>query len=101
MPINSSTTTNNERLPEQFRPLFWSYRFEDLDSRRDKQTVIVQLMNYGTLAHWHWLSRAYGITEIRRVLESIPATEINTRTRALASLLFSIPHWRHAYRGAH
>ena len=95
------TNTLNEHLPEQFRSLFWSYRFEDLDPRKDKKTVIVQLMNYGTLTHWRWLAYAYGTTEIRGVLESIPETEINPRTRPLASLFFSISNWRHAYRGRH
>jgi hypothetical protein len=92
---------NKTHLPEGFRPLFWSYRFEDLDPQEHKKTVIVQLINYGTLADWRWLVREYGPAEIRRVLESIPATEINPRTRPLASLLFSVSRWRHAYRGAH
>jgi hypothetical protein len=102
MPITLHNDPNNKaKLPENFRPFFWSYRFEDLDPQDNKKTVIVQLVNYGTLAHWQWLVREYGIPEIRQVLQSIPATEINPRTRALATLLFSIPHWRHAYRGAH
>jgi hypothetical protein len=102
MPITPHAEPNNKaELPEDFRPFFWSYRFEDLDPQDNKKTVIVQLVNYGTLAHWQWLVREYGIPEIRWVLQSIPETEINPRTRALATLLFSIPHWRHAYRGAH
>lgn len=39
-----------DHLPESFRPFFWSYRFEDLDPQKHKKTVIVQLVNYGTLA---------------------------------------------------
>jgi hypothetical protein len=100
MPTKSRITTHNAHLPESFRPLFWSYRFEDLDPEKNERTVIVQLMNYGTLAHWRWLARAYGAAEIRRALESMPATEINPRTRSLASLLFSIHDWSDAYRGA-
>jgi hypothetical protein len=88
-------------LPDNLRRLFWSYRFEELEPARDEKTIIVQLVNYGTLADWQWLIREYGAAEVRRVLESIPATEIKPRTRALASLLFSIPTWKHAYRGAH
>ena len=88
-------------LPDSFRRLFWSYRFDDLDPHKDKKTVIIHLVNYGSLTHWRWLVCEYGIVEIRRVLQSIPATEIKPRTRTLASLLFSIPTWEHAYRGAH
>lgn len=101
MTMQPPTNANKKRLPKTFRPLFWSYRFEDLDAQEHKNTVIVQLVNHGTLADWHWLVREYGTAEIRRVLQSIPATEINPRTGPLASLLFSIPHWRHAYRGTH
>ena len=81
MHVKFRITTHDVHLPERFRPLFWSYRFEDLDPEKNEKTVIVQLMNYGTLAHWRWLAGAYGAAEIRRVLESIPATEINPRTR--------------------
>ena len=88
-------------MPEVFRPLFWSYRFLDLDTRADAKTIIVQLVNYGTLAHWKWLVDQYGRQQIKRVLESIPATEIKPRTRTLAGLLFSITNWRYAQRGTH
>jgi hypothetical protein len=88
-------------LPERFRPLFWSCRLEDLDPEEHERTVIVQLVNYGTLAYWRWLVRRYGVVRIRRVLQSVPGTAINPRTQVLASLLFSIPTWRHAHRGAH
>jgi hypothetical protein len=101
MPIKSPIQLNQRSLPNTFRPFFWSYRFDSLDPRRDKKTVIVQLINYGTLAHWGWLVREYGVGEIRRTLQSVQATEINPATRALASLLFSISHWRNAPRGSH
>jgi hypothetical protein len=76
--------------------LFWSYRFNEMDPARDEKTVVVQIINYGTLAEWRWLVREYGSAEVRRVLGTITETEIKPRTRGLASLLFSIPDWRHA-----
>jgi hypothetical protein len=101
MATNSQTNPQQHRLPGVFQPLFWSYRFEDLDPRRDEKTIIVQLINYGSLTQWRWLVRQYGASEIRRILQSIPETEIKPRSQALASLLFSIPTWKHAHRGAH
>ena len=101
MPMPPHIQGNKESLPDRFRPLFWSYRFEELDARKDQKTVIIHLINYGSLTDWRWLVREYGVAEIRQVLQSIPETEIKRRTRALASLLFSIPTWRHAQRGAH
>ena len=101
MPAPSRTRRNNKQLPAAFRPLFWSYRFEDLDPQKDEKTVIVNLINYGNLTHWGWLVREYGMAEVEKILQSARATEIKPRTRALASLIFSIPTWRHAQRGAH
>ncbi len=88
-------------LPQSFKPLFWSYRFDDLDPDKDKKTIIVQLVNYGTLAHWTWLINRYGKDEIANVLEHIQATEIRPQTRALASLIFPITAWKYAPRGSH
>ena len=101
MDIKSRLQLNERNLPDNLRPFFWSYRFDNLDPQRDKKTVIVQLINYGTLAHWGWLVGEYGVADIRRTLQSIQATEINPATRTLASLLFSITHWRNAPRGTH
>jgi hypothetical protein len=94
-------TAQHVRLPEEFRRFFWSYRFDELEPTKDKKAIIVQLLNYGTLAEWRWIVREYGFGEVKRLLEAIPVTEIKPRTRALASLLFSIPTWRHARRGAY
>ena len=99
MALQNAITTSSSPLPATFKPLFWSYHFSALDTAEDKKTIIVQLLNYGTLAHWRWLLGEYGEAEIKRTLESIPATELKPRTRALASLIFSITTWRYAPRG--
>ena len=101
MAENPRSNAQYPRLPENLRPLFWSYRFDELEPAKDEKMVIVQLINYGSLTQWRWVVRQYGMVEVKRVLESIPATEIKPRTRVLASLLFSIPTWRHAHRGAY
>lgn len=99
--MNLRDNSQKTRLPGNLRPLFWSYRFEELEPEKDEKTIIIQLINYGSLTHWRWLVRQYGTAKVTKVLQSIPATEIKPRTRVLASILFSIPNWRHAYRGAH
>ena len=98
MPITPQKNLQGSRLPDGFRPLFWSYRFEELEPGKDEKTVVTQLINYGSLTEWRWLVRQYGSVEIKRLLQSLPATEIKPRTRVLASLLFSIPKWRYARR---
>jgi|SRR2546426_776834 hypothetical protein len=72
-------------LPETFRPLLWSYDFARIDPLKHKKTIIVQALNYGTLAHWRWLVQSYG-RELREVLTHVPASEIKPRSLRLASL---------------
>ena len=92
-----------EKLPENFRPLMWSYKFEDIDPEQHKREIIVNAINYGDLVHWRWLVAYYGLNSVRHVLTTIPATEIRRHVRRLVSLLFGISEneFNHAPRGAH
>lgn len=96
-----NTRISKEFLPERFRHLFWSYHFSDIDVDKDKKTIIIQAINYGDLNHWAWLIKYYRLPVIKDILISVPASEINPRTRALVSLLFSINNFNHAQRSTH
>ena len=89
-------------LPDFLKPLLWSYDISKLDLERSKKTVIVNVLNYGNLTHWRWLKATYGKEAVRRLLITIPATELRPRARRLAALLFSVDEsqFRHAPRGA-
>ena len=88
-------------LPETFRPILWSYDFSRIDPLRHKKTIIVQAINYGTLAHWRWLVESYGRDGIRDTLAHVPASEIKPRSRRLASILLGVEQFNDAPRGAH
>ena len=88
-------------IPETFRPILWSYDFDRIDPLKHRKTIIVQTINYGTLAQWHWLTDTYGRARVREVLGTIPATEIRSRARRLASLMFDIDRFNYAPRGTH
>lgn len=88
-------------IPKGLKPLFWSYKFEELDLNRDKNLIITQLINYGSLAEWKWLVLAYGEDSIREVLGIIRADEFKPRALKLASLIFGIKNFNHASRGSH
>ena len=89
------------RLPESFRPLLWSYDFDRLNPQKNRKTIILQAINYGTLTHWLWLNRVYGFDSVRKVLTTVPATENKPRTRQLAALVFGIDQFNYAPRGTH
>lgn len=86
-------------LPETFRPILWSYDFDRIDPAKHQKTIIVQAINYGTLAHWRWLRETYGRDAVRRVLCTVPATEIRSRARGLAALMFGVDQFNYAPRG--
>lgn len=94
---------NQHGLPEMFRPLLWSYRFEDIDPAQQEREIIINAINYGDLKHWHWLVSHYGLPKVRAVLTSVPATEIRNHVRRLVCLLFGISEHdlRYAPRGPH
>ena len=78
--MNLRDNSQKTRLPGNLRPLFWSYRFEELEPEKDEKTIIIQLINYGSLTHWRWLVRQYGTAKVTKIHQSIPATEIKPRT---------------------
>ena len=88
-------------VPETLRPLLWSYDFDHIDPLKHKKTIIVQTINYGTLAQWHWLADTYGRAAVRDMLGTVPATELRSRARRLASLMFDIDRFNYAPRGTH
>jgi Family of unknown function (DUF6922) len=90
-----------ERLPDTFRPILWSYDFDRIDPLKQRKTIIVQAINYGTLADWRWLIKRYGRGSVREVLSGVPVTEIRPSARRLASLMFGVERFNYAPRGTH
>ena len=78
------------KLPESFRTLLWSYRFSEVDPKEHKRTIIVNTLNYGDLSQWHWLVKTYGKKELKRIIESMPASEFRKRIVILLSLLLGV-----------
>ena len=90
-----------KRLPTKFRPLLWSLRWKDVDIEDDKEDIIVNTVNEGTLDQWKWIIETYGKDTIRAVLEKYPATEFHPESRNLAKIMFSIPYFSYARRSSH
>ena len=93
--------TEKRRPPESFRPLLWGLRWEDLDVEEDKEDIIVNIINEGTLDQWRWLVRTYGRDVIHAVLEQRLETEFHPESRSLAKVMFGLSHFQHARRISH
>lgn len=86
------------KLPRDFKYLFWSYDFSSVDPKKDKERIIVNIINYGQRRHWKWLIRTYGKENLRRTIENIPMTEFRKRALRLISLLLNIKEFKYVSR---
>lgn len=91
----------NVQPPKMFRPILWSLRWQDVDVNGDKDDIIVNAVNEGTLDHWRWLIKTYGKPTVRRVLKRHLVSEFHPESRNLAKLIFSVSQFRHALKRVH
>lgn len=56
------------RLPQSISSILWSYDITSLDIEQDKEIIITQVLNYGTLKEVKWLLKIYGEDEIKKLV---------------------------------
>jgi len=83
-------------LPQNLKPLFWSYDFDKLGLERNKKLIIVQIINYGNWEEWQWLIKNYGVNEVKKCISEIAGSEFRPEALRLASLLIGIEHVKHS-----
>ena len=87
--------------PPSFRPLLWSFKWSAIDTQKDKEDIIVNTINEGTIEQWKWLIATYGTKTVRHVLKKRLASEFHSESRHLATVVFSLPSLRYARKGTH
>ena len=87
-----------QKLPLFFKPILWSLKWGDINVIEDKDDIIVNTVNEGTLDHWRWIVRIYGKETIRQVLARHLDSEFHPESRNLAKVIFNVPYFRHARR---
>ena len=88
-------------LPKFFQSILWWHKFEGLDPDKDIRTIVVQTINSGLWEHWQWIVKKYGKHRIKRLLETIPASEFRPESLALACAVFDIKEMKYASRSAY
>lgn len=78
----------NTGLPDFFKPILWSYDFDEMHAETQKKTILVQTINYGQWKHWHWIAQRYGKSEIAKILSTCPQTAFRPPAFFLAKTLF-------------
>jgi len=96
MVIKMKVSQARKKLPNSFKPLLWSFKWDAIDIEEDKEDIIVNVINEGTLDHWRWVIKIYGKDEIKRVLMSRLSSEFHPESRNLAEVIFGIPYFRRA-----
>ncbi len=87
-----------QKLPKDFKPLLWSYKFSEVDPEKDKRVIIVNTINYGNWHQWQWIIKKYGREYIKRFLINTPVSEFFPRPLDLISLLLGIKNFKYASR---
>ena len=87
-----------QKLPKNFKPLLWSYKFSEIDLEKDKRTIIVNTINYGNWEQWGWIVTNYGRGYIKRFLVNTPKSQFFNRPLNLISLLLGIKKFKYASR---
>ena len=87
------------KIPLFFKPLFWSYKFSEIDLEEDIERIIINVVNYGNWQHWQWIFKYYGKQKVKKIIESTPESEFRKRSFRLISLLLNIKKMKYASRG--
>lgn len=91
---------NKTKLPQFFKPLFWSYKFSNINPDEHKTEIIMQTINYGQLRHWKWIIKYYGIKEIERIVAALPITAFRPQDLRRFATLTGIRRFNYAPRAA-
>ncbi len=91
MSMKKPEVNNSNGLPESFRPLLWSLKWEEVNISKDKNDIILNTVNEGTFDQWHWILETYGKKVIRETLAKRLTTEFYPESRNLARVVFGLP----------
>lgn len=59
-----------KKLPKFLQPILWSYPIEHLDTKKDAQYIITQLLNHGNWETVKWLKSTYGDNKIKAIIKN-------------------------------
>ncbi len=88
-----------DKLPKSFEYLMWSYKFNEVDAKKDKERIIINTINYGQWYHWQWIAKYYGRDQLKKIIKDVPQSEFrNERALNVISLILGIKKMRYATR---
>lgn len=77
-------------IPTSVKATLWSYDSSKIDLKKDKVTIIQQVLNFGGEEGVLWLFATYGRGEIARIAGTIPVTSWDRKSLKFWSLVLQI-----------
>ncbi|MEK7539122.1 MAG: hypothetical protein AAB595_00555 [Patescibacteria group bacterium] len=77
-------------IPQSIAKFFWDSNPQILDLEKNKRSIIVRILNYGSLNDWKWLKDRYGNDLIAEVATSSDRISIREPARKLAKIIFTL-----------
>ena len=57
-----------ERIPKFLQSVLWSYNLNEMDLEEDKETIITEVLNYGSWEDLKWLYSVYAERDIKEII---------------------------------
>ena len=77
-------------LPRLIKPLFWSYKFSKLDVHKHQQTIIKQIMEYGTMPMISWLFKTYKKNDLKKCFKQCRSGDLSPKSKNFWQLVLKI-----------
>ena len=77
-----------KELPQAVKICLWSYDLSKIDSIRDRNLIITQVLNHGTKEATDWLFNFYGERDIKKSISKPSSGMWNKKSLNLWSLIF-------------
>jgi len=77
-------------LPLFLAPFLWSADIKKVSPKAHKKMIVSQLLNYGTKRSTDWLFEFYGKKEVKKVAQTIPQGQWDTKSLNFWSLVLGI-----------
>lgn len=82
----------NVKLPKFLKPLFWEYEFSKLGWPKDRETVILKILEHGDRNAILWLRQTEGDEGLREWITVREGRGLSPRTLRFWEVLLDLPH---------
>ena len=81
---------DNQLLPQFLRPFFWSYDLDRMDKENDKQIIIKNILDFGTVETTDWLKQNYTKQEIKLAIKKSIQADWSKKSINYWSLIYGV-----------